>query len=425
MISEDSCQKDFHTLAVPFSHECFLHIFTIPSQNRYRCKKEKVKIMNRQRVQFCFLLLLLCLTSWGKFAFAHPVVSSASSEDMVRKVIKEKERAVNQKQMERFLSVIHPEHKMYIQEQKRWFQDAVKYIDAGSFQLKVLSIIPEQENRMRVWVYQSYSKDGTNFTVKYPLLIQRTEQGWKDADIAFNQISDGAVIVRYTSPSLQDQAHIALDTLKKAVYVLRHRFQWSPQPIEVKLYDDPELFRQSVKPSLPKWAGGWHESGQSIKFIGGTPDVRAFASGIVHELTHQMVSELSNDNAAYWLQEGAAMYYERHLLPGLYEEHFIHLRQNPSPLTLMQLEQMNLERLPDRKAYQYYQTCYQLFDYLVEEYGERKIQELFSKLQSEPAIDLDSNQKIKELNQRTRKAIIETFGMTLEDLNRKWREKEE
>ncbi|MBA4495596.1 peptidase MA family metallohydrolase [Paenactinomyces guangxiensis] len=360
---------------------------------------------------------------WMESTLAVPPMHRHSAEVTVRQLMKQKEQAINQKNLSRFTAVLSPERKMYVLEQKRWFEDAVQHIDPGSFRLKVLSVFPDREDRLRAWIHQSYTRKGRVYAVKYPLLIVKTKQGWKDADLAFKQISNDSIVIHYSDPSLKDQAYIALDTIKKAVYVLKQRFHWSPKRIEVKLYEDPEVFRQSVKPSLPDWVGGWHESGQSIKFIGGPGDHKLFAAGLVHELTHQMVSELTNDNAAYWLQEGAAMYYEAHLLPGLHEDQWLDYTQQRRPITLVQLEQLNLERLTDREAYQYYLTCYQLFRFLVEEFGEERIQQLFMALQNLPNVDADSSEKIQLLNRRTREALKQTFHLTVEDIDRKRKQK--
>jgi hypothetical protein len=371
-----------------------------------------------------FILLLMSGISqqiWLAKAYAETAARPDVDEKIVRELIKQKEQAVNQKKWQSYLSVLHPAKKMYIQEQKRWFQDAAQYIDAGSFRLKVLSVVRLQKDQMCAWVHQSYTKNGRMYAVKFPLLFLRTNRGWKDADLAFKQLSSDYITVYYSDSSLQDQAHIALDTLNKAVYVFKQRFDWSPVRIEVKLYHDPELFRQSVKPSLPSWAGGWHEAGESIKFIGGLPGPGVFASGLVHELTHQMVSELTNDNAAYWLQEGAAMYYEVHLLPGLHDGHSLEW-ETKKKMSVSELEQTNLEQLSPREAARYYQTCYRLFSYLMETYGEKQMQKVFSVLRNSPAVDLDSSQKLQLLNRRTGEAVRLVLGISMEELDRNWKE---
>ena len=258
----------------------------------------------------------------------------------IQSVISQKEVAVNQHNKSRFLSFLHPQNNMYIQEQKRWFDDAVRYMDTDSFHIELIRMKKEGKDTIKAWVSQRYTRGNRVFQVRIPLVFRKTRSGWKDADIAFYKYKKGIFTVCYTDEVIRKQAKIALHSAQEAVTGFKKRYHWSPSRVEIKLYHQPEVFRQSVKPSLPMWAGGWHESRQAIKFIGGIIEDSALSQGIVHELTHQMVSELTNDNAAYWLQEGMAMYYERHLLG--------RTPQTPHSdklLSISQLEGINLEKL--------------------------------------------------------------------------------
>jgi len=224
----------------------------------------------------------------------------------VTQLMKQKEKAVNSRKLDLYLQTLDSNKAFYKQEQKRWFQDAVQVIEPDSFHLKVLSVMPDQKKTVRAVIEQTYSAKGQQVSVKVPLRLRHTPKGWKDTDLAFEQLGDKTITVYYTEPSLKMNAQIAYHTLKKAALKLQKRLDWRPQKIEVKLYHDPKWFRQSVKPSLPKWAGGWHEANQSIKFIASRMDPDQLASGMIHELAHQVVSDLTNDNAAYWLQEGCS-----------------------------------------------------------------------------------------------------------------------
>ncbi|TCS93319.1 peptidase MA family metallohydrolase [Hazenella coriacea] len=375
--------------------------------------------MNRRRLVMGLLgicLSFICL----EMVTAHQIVEEVDPDGTaaIQTVVKQKEKAVNEKNLSSFMDVLHPDSRSYKQEQKRWFMDAIQYIDPHSYRLEVESIHAEKEGRWQVWVKQSYRKKGKSYHVKFPLCFEKTASGWKDRDLPFYQMSKGKVVVYYTSPNLEDQAHMALDICERASYALTNRFQWKPQQlIEVKLYHHPEVFRQSVKLSLPTWAGGWHEAGESIKLIGGQSTAKGLASGLVHELTHQMVSELTRDNASYWLQEGAAMYYEAHLLPGLYDE----VGESRVKLfTVKQLESLDLEALDGKEAHRYYQTCYQLYSYLMEIYGEQKLKQVYQDLHGELTIDVDHKEKLQELNRRTRESFQKVLGKSMDQINDEW-----
>ncbi|MFC4075270.1 peptidase MA family metallohydrolase [Salinithrix halophila] len=342
-------------------------------------------------------------------------------EKEITRLIKQKEDAVNHKDRRRFLEVIHPGMRTYIQEQKRWFDDAVRWIDRGSFRLKMISLIPGKEHQVRVWLEQQYSRKGKTTTVKFPLLFQETEKGWRDADLPFYHIARGDVLVHYSDERLKEQALISLEAADRAVHGLERQFGWHPaERLEVKLYHSPEVFRQSIKLSLPDWAGGWHEAGQSVKLIGtaAVTDRKLLSSGIVHEVTHQMISEMTGDNAAYWLQEGAAEYFQSHLLPGIRtEEEEAYVKPRWS---LGRLETIHLESLPEKEAKAYYAECDQFFRFLMEQYGVEKVKQLFAVLELSPAVDRDSGEKLPLINRRTRSAIRKVYGKSLEQLERDW-----
>ena len=366
------------------------------------------------------LLVLLVLSVAMSPAEASPACPKPA--DAVRKLVKEKEAAVNSGNQKRFLRVIHPERRTYLREQKRWFEDAVRYIDPGSFRMEVESVSPERPFRLRARIKQSYRKDGKTHSVRYFLRFEKTEQGWKDSDLAFERMAAGDVIVFYTDPRLKRQAAVALDIVGRAVDAFHEKYSWVPaEAVEVKLYHHPELFRQSVKLSLPEWAAGWNEAGQAIKFVGALQMEdweESFASGLVHEVTHKMVSERTGDNAAYWLQEGAAEYYQSRLLPGLFSAS--DEQRIDRPWRFAVLESLQLEKLPVKEASQCYAQSAALFRFLIERYGEEKMGEVFAVLRKYPTIDRDSADKIPELNRRTRAAFKKVLGKTMEQLEREW-----
>ncbi|PTM53203.1 hypothetical protein C8J48_3514 [Desmospora activa DSM 45169] len=337
------------------------------------------------------------------------------------RLIQQKQEAVNRKDRAAFLAVLNPADPIYIKEQSRWFEDAVRWIEPGSYRLRLISAIPAGEHQLRAWVEQSYCKDGSRHRVRFPLLLQETETGLKDSDYPFYHLTHDDVLVRFTDESQREQAVIIQEAAIKALAEFRRQLGWKPEGrVEIKIYREPEVFRHSVKLSLPRWAGGWFESGQSIKLVGADsyPDRRLLSSTVIHELTHRMVSEQSGDNAAYWLQEGAAEYYQSHLVPGLRQKR--ERESNRPRWTLRQLEGIDLESLPSDDAADYYRQCEQLFRFMRERFGQTTMQRLWISLELYPTIDRDGADKLKILNKRTREALKKVTGYRLEQLEREW-----
>lgn len=344
-----------------------------------------------------------------------------SAIEAASRIIRQKQEAVNRKDRAAFLSVLNPASSTYVEEQSRWFDDAVRWIDPGSYRLRLISVIPEQEHQLRVWVEQSYYKDGTRYRVRFPLMLQETAAGLKDSDYPFYHLTQGKVLVRFTDRSQREQAVIVQEAAVKALQQFRRKLDWNPEgQLEIKLYSDPEVFRQSIKPSLPRWVGGWFEAGQSIKMVGAEnyTDRRLLSSTVIHELSHRMVSEQSGDNAAYWLQEGAAEYYQSHLVPGLIQKR--EPKQTRPRWSLRKLERIDLESLSTEDAVDYYRQCEQLFCFMMDRFGPATIKRLWVSLALYPSIDRDGADKLESLNKRTRDTLKKVTGFTLEQLEREW-----
>ncbi|UWE03952.1 hypothetical protein [Laceyella sacchari] len=364
---------------------------------------------------FCVgIALLVGWCAQGAEAAERSVLGMAKEIGEFRQLFAQKEQALKEKNWLMYRATLDEENQTYLHEQKRWFQDAVRVIEPGSFRLQLLQVKAVGRGTAVVQVKQSYRMGKKAVSFNYPLSLKKRTDGWKDADLAFSVLKHERISVYYSDPALEREATLAMNTLQQAYEGLHRRMGWTTKGIEVKLYHRPEVFRQFVKPSLPEWAGGWHEANQAIKFIGGWGELRLLAAGLVHELTHQMVSELSNDNAAYWLQEGAAMYYEAHLLPRLMVGH--ETNRLKRRMSLAELERAKLEKLPSDQAEQYYLSAYLAYKSLAERWGDRALGAVLRELGKYPYLDLDSSEKQPTLNQRTRNAWMRVFGRSIEGM---------
>jgi hypothetical protein len=184
--------------------------------------------------------------------------------------------------------------------------------------------------------------------------------------------------------------------------------------ISVKLFDDQQVFLQSVKLDLPDWVGGWHEFGESIKSFTGAYGVDGsdYKSMLNHESTHRMVSELSNDNAAYWIQEGLAGVYQVAL--GVKTQNFLtseELAESYTPFT--QQKQIDLEKLDmnDQGAVtKYYATSKAFAAFLVEQYGWSKVKQALEYMKKFELIPVTGAEKMDTTNARTDEALKAVFG---------------
>src|SRR4051812_29606125 len=90
-----------------------------------------------------------------------------------------KQAAVNGGNTALYLSTIYPDSH-YRQEQKRWFEDAVRFIDPDSFQIAIKKYKKLSTDHYEVEIIQSYQKRKKRYILQYPVHIRKTKQGWKD-----------------------------------------------------------------------------------------------------------------------------------------------------------------------------------------------------------------------------------------------------
>ncbi|WP_124726499.1 peptidase MA family metallohydrolase [Staphylospora marina] len=352
--------------------------------------------------------VILCSLLWVTGFSMNADPEGADDQAEIRRMFSRMQQAINSGNLAAYLSSVDDRLPFYAAEQKRWFQDAVRFVDPGSFRVDVLNMERVGEAEWKVDVRRSWTRKGKPAGHTGPLMVRKTSEGWKHADFPFVTSNHGPVTIRMEDASLERYARIAKDVLTNALRAFGDRYDWNPRRVEVKLYRQPEHFRHSVKLSLPEWAGGWHEANQSIKLVVGTPgDEKWFARALVHELTHQMVSELTNDNAAYWLQEGAAMYYEVHLLPELKASHGLKLLEKTGAMSLEELKRVRLESLEGLDAYRYYLSAYAWFREETDNRGEQNWKRVFSRLKKHPYLDVDGDLKIPRTNLLTEEALHE------------------
>jgi uncharacterized protein YchJ len=226
----------------------------------------------------------------------------------------------------------------------------------------------------------------------------------------FLTVQNDRVKVCYTP----ENAGIARRTLEAETAVLddmESQLGFAPQGLmTVKIYDDARVFRQSVKLDLPAWVGGWQEYGEAIKsYVGAYPSGDDLRGMLNHETTHRMISELSNDNASYWIQEGLASVFQvtlgnprqALLTPDEAEEQFTPYSRQKS---------LNLETLEGADAGLYYATSKAFAAFLLDRYGWEKVRQALEYMKKYPLLPVTGAEKISETNERTDEAVRYVFG---------------
>jgi hypothetical protein len=389
------------------------------------------------------VICLLLFTTWS-MAYAETVNHIGGGLDavtaskrqvlLIDRMFQMQKDAVNKRDEQIFVSTLHLENSRYIKEAKNWFRDAIQFIDPGSYELRVVKVRALSLGKFKVTLKQSYKKKGKRFHLTFTNLVIRDQGKWLDSDIFFYEINRDNVLVKFNDPSLEKMANDGAAMLNRSVLSFRNKLGWTPHyKLELKLYKDLELFRQSVKLSLPEWAVGWNEYGESIKFIGDTSyDKNLFSAGLQHEATHQMLGEMTNDNAAYWMHEGLATYYEMEFfkkdarnkeMPKDKVKQKGTAYESPQiRWTLEEMMKVNLEELNSKEAKDYYYEAYLVIKYFINHYGEDVLINWMAELRKFPYVSVTTAEKLDSSNKRTLKAFEKATGESFRSFADAWNE---
>ncbi|MHB9146603.1 MAG: peptidase MA family metallohydrolase [Symbiobacteriia bacterium] len=333
----------------------------------------------------------------------------------VRGVAAARVEAVLQHDRPAFLATVDAANATYATEQGHWFDDAARTVASYALTVRDLRLTARdtaQVDLTESFTLQNGERRGRNYTAVFKL----RPGGWTDSDYAFTELRQDRVTVRHWNRPRA--AALALAAEAENVAWLQQTFGWQPAAaVVIKLYPEREPFLYSIKPSLPGWVAGWTEAGESIKYwvMQDAPS----SEGLLHETTHHMLSELTNDNASYWLQEGLATWATATHGGGL----DVRSQLGPSgrlPWTLPELAAVNLEELDQNKAEAYYAEAYLTVKYLLDTYGMEKLKAVTAELARHPANPVTASEKLTESSTLTQEAISNVLGVPFEQFAGDW-----
>lgn len=264
-------------------------------------------------------------------------------------------------------------------------------------------------------VRQRYRLGGESRACTFPARMRYAEGLLLWAGPGFQSVSQGDVQVLYQPRGARLAGELCRAQARNTA-ALQEELGYRPtQGFVVKLYDDRQTFLQSIKLDLPVWVGGWHEYGEAIKlFHDGGVSLEQYERMLLHESVHCMLSDLSQDNAAYWLQEGVA---------GLLEDSRGSLQHPQGPTAQELAGPMNryadqvvidLERIDpsDTAAVtRYYATSKALAAFLMDTCGWDSMRATLQSMQRHGHIAVTAAEKLEATQQRTAQALADELGL--------------
>lgn len=348
-----------------------------------------------------------------------PADPTASEETRraIGQVVIQRQDAVLKRDREAFLRTVDAGNATYLVEQGHWFDDAARTVKAFSLQVRDVKVTAP--DLAQVSLTEAFTlTGGEQHSFDYQAVYRLCDGFWKASDYAFDELHQDQVTVRHWDRPNAAKGALQ-DELANLVW-LTQTFGWQPaSDLVIKLYPERDPFLYSIKPSLPTWVGGWNEAGEAIKFRA-PRDVPPDADGLLHESTHHMLSEMTNDNASYWFQEGLAGW-----TPGARAGKFDmnRLRQRlggPLRWTLPELEAQDLESMEGPDVGAYYAEAFLVVKYLMDTYGLDRFKAITAELAKHPANPMTAAEKTSETNQLTRAALEKALGIPFDRFAADW-----
>ena len=367
--------------------------------------------MRKSYVRLLLLLIvLLMVISWSK-----------GTRMEIAAFIEDQERYIREKDMVRYLENISKENDEYMAEKISWLRD-ILYYDIEDYQVEVNKVKRVGLNKVQAQILQSYNYQGRQYETQLPLLLVKERGKWKDGDLNFKELSTEHFTIKYFKPS-KKYAELIKSVCEDAKTNIESRYgKGIDEHTTVKIYQDLETLRQSVKLSFQWQFAGWYEYPESIK-TSEYGSRESYQRILEHELVHKLTIKESNNNMPYWFTEGLAVYYSNHYndpYPIKTKELYIREYHN-EPLDILKLEKTNLEMLEDSKTISaYYDSAGMIVKFLVDAFGEEKIKEIVSSLGDFPYQEGTGAEVDREAQKRFHSILPKVLGMDVIQLNEAW-----
>ncbi|MTI71159.1 MAG: hypothetical protein FH751_12995 [Firmicutes bacterium] len=331
--------------------------------------------------------------------------------NVIENVIKKQLQSIEDKDMKNYLTTIDKTKPEYVAERKSWFRDIV-FNNITTLDMEIIEILKTDENFVEAKIKQEYSYNNKEYSIVNSIKYVKRGNDWVDSDLIFSSISSDNFIIYYPKGE-KEKAEIALRGAQRAYKEVYEKTGLIPEgKTVIKLYEDKERLRQSVKLSFPWRFSGWYEYPESIKCIIYNSKDKYF-DVISHELVHKVTIKESNNNLPYWFAEGLAVYYT--------ELYNVDIFKMNNTLDINKLEKLNLEKMEDNNLIRsYYTSSGLILNFIADKYGEDKIVELVKSLGEFPYVEGTNVEVDKVSIERFHKVIPKVLGITVKKLNEEW-----
>ncbi|QZY54587.1 hypothetical protein [Crassaminicella profunda] len=339
----------------------------------------------------------------------------------IQDFVQKQERSVNEKDLESYMNTISKEESQYLAEKKSWMRD-IQENKIEDYTLNVEKIKILDTAKVCLNLRQSYQYEGKKYNIEFPLVLVKEDDQWKDHDLLFDEIDTQHFKIKYLK-NLEKYAMYIKSACEDAYENVQKRYG---EKIEgyttIKLYEDKELLRQSVKLSFSWQFGGWYEYPESIKTTE-FKNEETYRKILEHELIHKITIKKSNNNMPYWFTEGLAVYFANfpnELKDYQTKEYYLNTYKDYK-IDILKLEKANLEKMEDSKSINcYYDSAGMIVKFMVETYGLEKVKKIVEELGKFPYDEGTGSEVNEKSIERFHLVVERILGMSVEELNKEW-----
>ncbi|RKD34149.1 hypothetical protein [Thermohalobacter berrensis] len=362
------------------------------------------------RVKKRFLLIivvLLLLSACGQ----------KEKADSIKTLINTQIKAIKTGDLALYISTLDKSKPEYIAEKKSWFRD-LQNNNIKNFKIKIININKISDNKKLAKLKQTYRFKDKIYSLMYTVKYIKKGDKWVDSDLNFETIQTKNFVINYPQGNIK-YAKLAAEGAERAYKIITDRLGVKPDDRTViKLYEDKELLRQSVKLSFAWQFAGWYEYPESIKtMIYDSSDV--YRNIVAHELVHKITIAESKNNMPYWFGEGLAVYFTEfqnndiNTFRNIKKENFWDIKE---------LEKLNLENMTNQENIRkYYLSSGIIVGFICNEYGKDSLLEIIRELGKFEYAEGTAAEVDGISIKRFHKVIPKVLGINIDELNNKYR----
>lgn len=311
-----------------------------------------------------------------------------------------------------FMATVDPADPVLRTEEQNWFADLrVHPIVSYTSTVRSVDWSPgEDEAIASLAVSAVVSGSAATRSTQYDARFVRDGGRWLYADLAWEVAESEHFLLRHQGHDLVWAQQI-LDLAEEAYErIVTDPDVQLPLPIEIKLYDDEEVFRGRVSLSLPDWVTARSEPGEAIRLSLGDDADWMIQRAIGYQLVRLVLNSQGLESA--WLREGLATFETGRLRPlGAHwaaGEHMPLVQEAVRRHEELSLDALaSFEDLTDDQLELAHSQSWSMVAYIVERYGLDGVRRLV-------ASTVDSGD--------VRRAFGDVLGTDAETLLEDWRE---